>query len=80
MFETRQVADKWRIQGRAPPPLIFRPNWGLKEGAPPYLRVWMTGAPLSQGLDPALVVPLEHSLSSLGLEANHLIPELSWTK
>ena len=43
-------------------PLIFRPNWGLQgwkkkklETPPPYLRVWMTPTPLSQGLDPALL-------------------------
>ena len=58
---------------------------------PPHLRVWMTGPPLSQGLDDRAplylkvwirhwFVPLEHSLSSLGLGANHLIRELSWKK
>ena len=26
----------------------------LETGHPPYLRVWMTSPPLSQGLDPAL--------------------------
>ena len=43
-----------------PAPLIFTPNGGPKGrkknlGTPPlYLRVWMTGAPLSGGLDPPL--------------------------
>ena len=32
----------WGVWG-APPPPIFRPNWGLKgQLHPPYLRVWMT--------------------------------------
>ena len=76
----RKVTDKWRIQGRSPPPLIFRPNWGLKEDRPPppHLRVWMTGAPYIKVWTPHWFVPLDYSLSSLGLEANHLIPELSW--
>ena len=46
-----------------PPPLTFRPNWGLKgqkifQTTPtPYVRVWMTGLPppLSEGLDPLLL-------------------------
>ena len=45
--------------------------------ATPYLRVWMTGPPLSQGLDPALVCSLR---TNLGLGVNHLIRELSWKK
>ena len=43
-----------RAGGPAPP--YFRPNWGAKgrkkyfeTGLPPYLRVWMTGAPLISG-------------------------------
>ena len=47
LLKTRQ--DQWQIQGRGPPPLIFRPNWGaekiLCETAPPYLRVLMTSPP-----------------------------------
>ena len=35
---------------------------------PPYLKVWIRH----------WFVPLEHSLSSLGLGANHLIRKLSW--
>ena len=42
-------------------PLIFRSNWGpmgrkkfFLDRAPPYHRVWMTGPPLSEGLDPQL--------------------------
>ena len=35
--------------------LILRPNGAPKGGCPPYLRVWMTGSPLSRGLDPALI-------------------------
>ena len=48
--------------------------WG-GDRAPPYLRVWMTGPPLSQGLDPALILttmstlPL-HDLVSKNLLAN----------
>ena len=44
-------AIQWRIQGRGPTPLIFRPNWGPKgrkkiwgETVPPpprYLKVWI---------------------------------------
>ena len=55
---------QWRIQGRGPGwwgLLIFRSNWGPKrrkkfflDRVPPYLRVWMTGPPLSEGLDPPL--------------------------
>ena len=57
LLKTRQ--DQWQIQGRGPPPLIFRPNWGLKkilcETTPPYVRVLMTRPPpLSEGLDPPL--------------------------
>ena len=52
------------------PPLIFRPNWGLKDWKkknffldrpppPPYLRIWTTAttpsSPLSVRLDPPLV-------------------------
>ena len=56
--------------GEAPPPphLIFRTKWGPKgpkiffwdRAPPPYLRVWMTAPPppLSDGLDPALTLPL----------------------
>ena len=44
-------------------PLILRPNWGSKsrykmfiwDSPPPHVRVWMTGGPLSEGLDPQLV-------------------------
>jgi len=25
---------------------------------PPYLRVWMTGPPLTEGLDPPLLIPM----------------------
>ena len=39
--------NQWRIQERGPgnlsPPLIFRPNWGLRptdRPPPPYLKVW----------------------------------------
>ena len=51
-------------KGPAPPLLIFRPNWGPKvqifflDGVPPYLRVWMTGPPLTEGLDPPLLIPM----------------------
>ena len=81
IFERWQVADKWRFQGRGPPPLIFRPNWGLKEDRPPPISGsgW-PGAPYLKVWTPHWFFPLEHSLSSLGLEANHLIPELSWEK
>ena len=46
------ITGQWRVQGRglggpAPPPLIFRPNWGPKGSkkffwrpGPPFLRVW----------------------------------------
>ena len=40
--------------------VIFGPNWGLIgrkkifKAASPYLRVWMTPPPLSEGLDPPL--------------------------
>ena len=83
---------QWRIQGRGPgdPPPYFstklrpegqkklfgdRPptpplSQGLDDRAPLYLKVWIRH----------WFVPLEHSLSSLGLGANHLIPELSWEK
>ena len=48
---------------RGPPPLFSDQTvarkgetvlFFLETGHPPYLRVWMTSAPLSQGLDPAL--------------------------
>ena len=47
-------------RGGPPPPIIFRRNWGPKgrkyiffkpPPSPPYLRFWMTGPPLSEGLD-----------------------------
>ena len=53
-------ADPGEGQGDPPPPLIFRPNWDPKgrkktflrpASLTPYLRVWMTGPPLSEGLD-----------------------------
>ena len=42
------------------PPHIFRPNWGPKVRIPPipYLRLWMTGPPLTKGLDPPLLIPM----------------------
>ena len=40
--------------GSGPPPLIFRPKWGR----PPYLRVWRTAPPLSEGL--YLPLPQDH--------------------
>ena len=52
-------------EGPERPPFIFRPNWGPKGWkkfltAPhpllPYLRVWLTGLPLSEGLEQ----PLHH--------------------
>ena len=49
----QKKTSPWRIQGRSPGPrLILRPKWDPKsrkrfvwDRAPPYLRVWMTGAP-----------------------------------
>ena len=60
---------QWCIQG-AQPLLIFRPNWGplgrknflLRLPPLPYLRVWLTVPPLSEGLDPPLCcAPLSKS-------------------
>ena len=59
IFRTKQ----WRIQGRRSGSPLFLDQteaWrGEKkkklETPPPYLRVWMTPTPLSQGLDPALL-------------------------
>ena len=40
---------------------VLRPNWGPKGrkkffyAPPPYLRVWMSGPPLSEGLDTPLI-------------------------
>ena len=53
-----KISGRSRVGG-CPPPLIFRPNWGLKkilcETTPPYVRVLMTRPPpLSEGLDPPL--------------------------
>ena len=43
-----KISGRSRVGGR-PPPLIFRPNWGLKkilcETTPPYVRVLMTRPP-----------------------------------
>ena len=55
---------RWRIYGRGPAPLIFRPKRGPKgrkcflwDRAPRYLRVWKTAPPpLSEGVDPLLVL------------------------
>ena len=59
-----KVADpgEWPGGGGQVPP-YFEPNWGPKGGKffggrpppPTYLRVWMTGPSLSQGVDPALL-------------------------
>ena len=62
---------QWQIQGGARGPRSpyfstkLRPEGpkfffltGQPRPPPPYLRVWMTGPPISQGLDPALVCSL----------------------
>ena len=59
---TLAFSSQWRIQGRAP--LILDQTkvrraenlffFGDHPSAPTHLRLWMTGPPLSQGLDPAL--------------------------
>ena len=43
--------------GKGPAPLIFTPNFFFSETEvpSPYLRIWKSGAPLSQGLDLALI-------------------------
>ena len=60
-----KVADpgEWPGGGGGQVPPYFGPNWGPKGGKffggrpppPTYLRVWMTGSSLSQGVDPALL-------------------------
>ena len=62
---SNRVSYQWRVQ-EGPPhsSLLFRPNWGPKvqifflDRVPPYLRVWMTGPPLTEGLDPPLLTPM----------------------
>ena len=59
------ASDSSRGGAQHPPPPYFRIKLWLERvkqyyflgetGHPPYLRVWMTSPPLSQGLDPALV-------------------------
>ena len=51
-------------KGPAPPPPLFldqtearRSNFSL-DRVPPYLIVWMTGPPLTEGLDPPLLIPM----------------------
>ena len=52
--------------GRAPPPPPFfldqtgarRSKLFFLDRVPPYLRVWMTGPPLTEGLDPPLLIPM----------------------
>ena len=58
IFRTKQ----WRIQGRRSGSPLFLDQTEVCRGEkkkletpPPYLRVWMTPTPLSQGLDPALL-------------------------
>ena len=60
---------QWQIQGRPPPPIIFRPSWGLTglkkfffNMEPPIIS-WsgwpaLPPHPLSEGLDPPLTIPL----------------------
>ena len=50
LLKTRQ--DQWQIQGRGPPPLIFRPNWGGEK------NLCETAPSLSQGLDDQAPPPL----------------------
>ena len=63
----RSIPIQWRIQGEGPggagPPLFFdqtearrAENFLLRPPSPPtpYVGVLMTGAPLSEGLDPPL--------------------------
>ena len=51
-------------KGPAPPPLFLdqteaqRSKFFLDRVPPPYLRVWMTGPPLTEGLDPPLLIPM----------------------
>ena len=57
---------QWRIQGRGqgdvPPPPLFLDQTEARgaeknffgDPPPPYLRVWMTPPPFSEGLDPPL--------------------------
>ena len=62
--------------GKGPTPLIFRPNVGAKgrktffwrPGTSPYLRVRMSGPPLSQGLDPPLLTVDEIALNKTKTE------------
>ena len=58
------VADPGRGLPPPPPPPLFldqtearRSNFSL-DRVPPYLRVWMTGPPLTEGLDPPLLIPM----------------------
>ena len=65
--ETETGILQWRIQGRARPPLIFRPKWGPKgrkkdfwDNLPSPLSKGLddrSPSPLLQGLDPALSFP-----------------------
>ena len=66
---SNRVSYQWRVQeGARPSSLIFRPNWGPKvhifflDRVPRlHLRVWMTGSPpppLTEGLDPPLLIPM----------------------
>ena len=60
----RSIQTQWRIQGRGPgdaPPLFLdqtearrAENFFLRPPPPPYVGVLMTGAPLSESLDPPL--------------------------
>ena len=49
--------SKGGARGVQPPPFIFRPNWGPKGQKIFFWRPPFPPPPLSQGLDPALIVP-----------------------
>ena len=54
--------------GRHPPPTLFLDQTEARRSKiffedrvpppPPYLRVWMTGPRLTEGLDPPLLIPM----------------------
>ena len=59
---SNRVSYQWRVQEGPPLPSFY--TWGPKvqffflDRVPPYLRVWMTGPRLTEGLDPPLLIPM----------------------
>ena len=62
---SNRVSYQWRVQEGPPPPPFFLDQTGARRSkfffldrVPPYLRVWMTGPPLTEGLDQPLLIPM----------------------